>query len=98
MLVSGLAAALVLARAASAFFWEPGRRAPDAEPAHRGASLGFGPVLAVGVLVAASPLLTLAAAPVAAYGRAAAQQLQAGETYIAAVLGERPHIERERRP
>jgi multicomponent K+:H+ antiporter subunit D len=98
MLVSGLVAALVLARAASAFFWEPGRRVPDAEPAHSGVNLGRGPVFAVILLTAASPLLTLAANPVVAYTRAAAEQLQARQPYIAAVLGPRPHIERERRP
>jgi multicomponent K+:H+ antiporter subunit D len=98
MLVSGLVAALVLARAASAFFWEPGRRVPDAEPAHSGVNVGLGPVFAVILLTTASPLLTLAAAPVVAYTRAAAEQLQARGLYIAAVLGPRPHIDRERRP
>jgi multicomponent K+:H+ antiporter subunit D len=97
VLVSGLAAALVLARSASAFFWEAGRQAPD-ESAHSGARLNRGHVFAVVLLTAASPLLTLAAAPVAAYARATAEQLQARERYIGAVLGPRPHIDRERRP
>jgi multicomponent K+:H+ antiporter subunit D len=97
VLVSGLAAALVLARSASAFFWEAGRQPPD-ESARSGLRLGRGPVFAVVFLTAASPLLTLAAAPVVAYTRAAAEQLQARERYIAAVLGPRPQIDRERRP
>jgi multicomponent K+:H+ antiporter subunit D len=97
VLASGLAAALVLARCASAFFWESGRPLPGGST-HNGLHLGAGPVLAVALLTVASPLLTLAAAPVAAYTRAAAEQLQAREPYIAAVLGPRPKVDRERRP
>ncbi len=99
LLVSGLTVALVLARAASAFFWEPGR--PDLAAAAkmpRGERLARGPVIALALLAAASPALTLAAAPVAAYARAAAAQLHDRAGYISAVLGAKPKIQRERRP
>lgn len=99
LLLSSLAAALVLARAASALFWEPGRAQPAPAQGHScaAASMARGAVALV-VLVAAGPVLTAAAAPVAAYGRAAAEQLVAREAYIAAVLGTAPQVQRERRP
>jgi multicomponent K+:H+ antiporter subunit D len=101
LLLSGLVVALVLARAASAFFWEAD---PDDPPAPADGPVLAGPraIAALLLLVAASPLLSLAAAPVAAYARATADQLHAREPYIAAVLGSQgdiqPDIQRERRP
>jgi multicomponent K+:H+ antiporter subunit D len=100
LLLSGFAAALVLARAASAFFWEPGRQSGDGDdiPLASRSGPGFGSVLAVVLLTAASPLFTLAAAPVAGYARSAAEQLHARMSYVSAVLGTQPSIEREVRP
>lgn len=97
LLISGLVVALVLARAASAFFWEA---APDEPPAPLAepALAGRRTVGALLLLVAASPLLATAAAPVAAYARATADQLHARQPYIEAVIGARPDIQRERRP
>ena len=102
LLLSSLAAALVLARAASAFFWEPGRGTATAAAPRPGIATGLHPGLAGGtallLLAAASPLLTLTAAPAARYAQSAAEQLHAREPYIRSVLGDRPAIERERRP
>jgi multicomponent K+:H+ antiporter subunit D len=94
-LVSGLIVALVLARAASVLFWEPGpvKSAPrQPEPGARRTQL------ALTLLVVASPALTIAAAPVAGYAQAAAAQLHARTPYVSAVLGTQPDIARERRP
>ncbi len=93
LLVSGLVVMLVLARAASAFFWESA--STDAVPSP---SPGRRAMLALLILAAAGPALALAAAPVAAYARATADQLIARTPYITAVLGARPDIQRERRP
>lgn len=90
LLGSGLAVTLVLARSASLLFWQPLDPLPK-----RG--FAAGPALALGLVVAASPVLAIAAAPVAAYAQAAAQQLHARAPYLDAVLQGRP-IERERRP
>jgi multicomponent K+:H+ antiporter subunit D len=97
LLVSGLVVALVLARAASAFFWES---SPDDPPAATTGPTLPGPyaVAALVLLAAASPVLALAAAPVAAYARATADQLHARTPYVGAVLGTSPTIQRERRP
>lgn len=94
-LASGLVVALVLARAASVLFWEPSP-AKGERPLH---SLGFRrDLVALGLLVAASPLLTAAAAPVGAYAQAAAEQLHARQPYLTAVLGVQPDVQRRRRP
>jgi hypothetical protein len=50
------------------------------------------------LLAAAGPVLALAAAPVASYARAAAEQLHARQPYVEAVLGSRPAVQRETRP
>jgi multicomponent K+:H+ antiporter subunit D len=92
LLLSSLLPALVLARAASAFFWEPKGTAPAATL--RLAS----PTIAMIVLVTASPLLSALSAPVAAYVRAAAEQLHTPRSYAGAVLGRDGDILRERRP
>jgi multicomponent K+:H+ antiporter subunit D len=90
LLGSGLAVTLVFARSAALLFWQP------LDPLPR---VGFakGHALALGMLVAASPLVTLAAAPIAAYAEAASAQLHARTPTIDAVLQGRP-IDRERRP
>lgn len=93
LLVSGFVAALALARAASAFFWEP----TDAAGAARASSSGSG-TLALLLLAAASPLLTAMATPMARYAHAAAVQLHDRDTYVHAVLPAPTTIERERRP
>jgi multicomponent K+:H+ antiporter subunit D len=81
ILASGLVAALVLARAASVFFWEP--RADSHAPILR---TGWQSV-AILILILGIPFLTAAAAPVADYAQATAEQLHAGDAYGAAVLG-----------
>ena len=92
ILLSSLLPALVLARTASVFFWEP-------RPPRAGMVLRLGwPTAAVVLLVAASPLLSAFAAPVAAYARAAAEQLHSPRSYYGAVLGGDAEIQRERRP
>ncbi len=98
LLVSGLVVALVLARAASAYFWEPGSKADDdvsAGDVHRPHGLTLA---ALALLTLSSPALVLFASPVSSHARATADQLLARAPYIDAVLGERPAIERERRP
>jgi multicomponent K+:H+ antiporter subunit D len=92
ILVSGLLVILVLARAASVFFWEP-RAEGDTS------TVRFGwPAGAVLLLVAASPVLTAAAAEVAAYARATATQIHSPAAYFDAVLPDPGDISRERRP
>ncbi|MGA8990401.1 MAG: monovalent cation/H+ antiporter subunit D [Rhodoplanes sp.] len=92
ILLSSLLPALVLARTASVFFWEP-------RPPRAGMVLRLGwPTAAIVLLVAASPLLSAFAAPVAAYARAAAEQLHSPRSYYGAVLGSDAEIQRERRP
>lgn len=103
LIVSGLVTMLLLARAASALLWEaapvndamPGNGSRPVGSHRRGSRRS---ALALGLLVSASPLLTVAAAPVSDYVRAASEQLHARQPYVAAVLGQRPDIERERRP
>lgn len=98
LLVSGLVVALVLARAASAFFWEPGTAEIVAPPASRASTGTRGLWLALILMLAVTPVLTLAAGPIAGYARATARELAAREAYVTAVLGMRATIERERRP
>ncbi|MGF1608323.1 MAG: monovalent cation/H+ antiporter subunit D [Kiloniellales bacterium] len=98
LLVSGLVVALVLARAASAFFWEPGPAEKAGPPAGTAPPRAKGLSLALILMVAVTPVLTLAAAPIAGYARATAQELSAREAYVTAVLGMQATIERERRP
>jgi multicomponent K+:H+ antiporter subunit D len=98
LLVSGLVVSLVLARAASALFWEPtpGEYAP---PAHEPGALTAVPQHAgayaapLAILAAVGPLLAAAAAPIAGYAAAAAEQLSAPSAYIGAVLGDGADIE-----
>jgi multicomponent K+:H+ antiporter subunit D len=109
LLTSGLVVALVLARAASALFWEPtpgDYAVPDQDAAPHGAEpLGalhaVRRALPLALLVAVSPLLAVGAAPIAAYAAAAAEQLSSRAVYVAAVLGDAVDIEsidRRRRP
>lgn len=90
LLGSGLGVTMVLARTASTLFWQP----VDPLPPVR---IACAPAVALALLVAASPLLTLAAAPVAAWAQATAEQLHAREPYLHAVLGDAP-VMREARP
>ncbi|WP_439573774.1 monovalent cation/H+ antiporter subunit D [Phreatobacter sp.] len=97
LLITGLVVALVLSRAASAFFWEPTRplvaeEAGEVPPRRAPAAM----VAAIAMLAAAGPLLTIFAAPVSAYMRAAAAQLEQRQSYGNAVVG--APVQRERRP
>ncbi len=98
LLISGLVVAIVLARAASSFFWEPGRPEKAALPTETAPPPARGLSVALMLMVAANPVLTLAAAPIADYARATAEQLSARDTYVGAVLGSAARIQRERRP
>jgi multicomponent K+:H+ antiporter subunit D len=98
LLISGLFVLLVLARAASAFFWEPGRAFQSAPPAPPAFPQGRGLLLALALMLAITPALTLAAAPIGSYAAATAEQLFSRDAYVAAVLGQEPEIQRERRP
>ncbi|MDP1965304.1 MAG: hypothetical protein Q8K93_24230, partial [Reyranella sp.] len=99
---SGLVTMLLLARAASALVWvaaPSNEAAPATAPGegwHHGGSRRR--AVALWLLVGGSPLLTVAAAPVSDYVRAASDQLHARQPYVAAVLGQRRDIARERRP
>jgi multicomponent K+:H+ antiporter subunit D len=94
LLFSSLLVALALARAASVIFWEPRSDVPSPErvPPSRLRTL------ALVFLLAASPALTVATAPVSGYAHAAAEQLIARQGYVSAVLGTAPDIRRELRP
>ncbi len=94
LLVSSLVVGLVLGRAASVIFWEP--KADEAEPALPPSNPWR--KLALVMIVAASPGLTLMSAPVSRYAHAAADQLAVRQAYIDAVLGVEPDIGRERKP
>jgi multicomponent K+:H+ antiporter subunit D len=96
LLLSGLVVALVLARAASTYFWEPGKAAPEADPTKPAAPTVSW--IALAILVAASPVLAVAAGPVSSFVGAAAQQLHARQPYVTAVMGVTPDVQRERRP
>ena len=91
LLISGFGATVVLSRTASLIFWQPDPPLP-AQP------VAAGPRFGLWLLVLAGPLLTVTAAPVSAWARAAAEQLHARQPYVAAVLGDVPDVERERRP
>ncbi len=91
LLLSGLGVTLVLSRSASLLFWQPETPFPSRP-------FGFGPGLALVLLVVVGPALTIGAAPVAGWARAASEQLHARDPYVSAVLGDGPDTERERRP
>ncbi|MFN3590591.1 MAG: proton-conducting transporter membrane subunit, partial [Thermaurantiacus sp.] len=95
LLLSGLGIALVLARVASTLFWEPEGHADSPVEDVR---IGHASGVALALAVAASPALTLAAAPVSAYARAAAEQLHDRTPYVGAVLPPGTEIVREWRP
>ena len=101
LLLSGFVVALVLARAASTFFWEPGRA--DKHPTSPG-PVGQVPSnttsseAALLVMVVCVCLVTLGAAPISAYTRATAEQIAMPSSYVEAVLGDALAIKREHRP
>jgi len=112
LIASGLIAMVVMARAASALFWEAAP-ADDALPAPASVSsapaVQSGPIptpvpasprelLAVGLSIGLSLVLVVAARPVSEQVALAADQLLARQPYISAVLGPAPHIPLERRP
>jgi len=97
LLLSGFIAALVLARAASLYFWEPD--APRAgERTGAGCRPPRGLSAALVLMLAAVALVTAAAAPVSSYARATADQLLDRAAYVAAVLGDPAAVQREHRP
>jgi multicomponent K+:H+ antiporter subunit D len=100
LLISGFVAALVMARAASTLFWEPGKAesSPGAAPLHEERRLAGGTAVALLTMVVAVIAVTLGAAPLSAYARATAEQLTAPAGYVEATLGRNPAIARERRP
>ncbi|MDP1583572.1 MAG: monovalent cation/H+ antiporter subunit D [Bradyrhizobium sp.] len=101
MLLSGFVVALVLARAASTFFWEPGRadkQAPTPEPVRQISSNTGSTETALLGMIACALVITLGAAPISAYTRATADQLATPAGYVEAVLGDSSAIRRERRP
>ena len=97
LIVSGFVAALVLARVASVFFWEAG--APGIAP-KPDVPYVPAPGLALGLALFAAGVVavSVAAAPVASYARAAAEQMLAREAYVPAVIGDPAAVQRERRP
>lgn len=94
LLLSGLLAALALARQFSVLFWEP---VPD-EPKPEYPPPSRLRVAGLAILVAASPVLTLLTGTVSSYAHAAAEQLLSRQAYVDAVLGASPDITRSRRP
>lgn len=97
LILSGFVAALVLARAASVFFWEPG--APGIEEQPDVPYLpAWGAAAAMVILLVAVVTVSFAAAPVSAYTRAAAEQMLARDAYVSAVIGDPARIDRELRP
>lgn len=97
LIVSGFVAALVLARAASVFFWEPGAPgiADKPEVAYVPAP---GLAMALAIMSAAVIVVSVAPAPVATYAKAAAEQILMREAYVPAVLGDPAAVQREQRP
>lgn len=96
LLLSGLVVALVLSRTGSALFWGPSLEHVEASGRpHRPLIAASGAGLLT--LLAASPLLSFAAAPVADYAQSTALQIHAREFYVDAVLGTHPVV-REQRP
>ena len=98
LLVAGLVIALVLARAASAVFWEPGR-STDAMPhplPERAVTRAQTPALLL--LILAALALVPASRPISNYARATAAQLMDRAAYFDAVIGRGARIDMERRP
>jgi multicomponent K+:H+ antiporter subunit D len=88
ILVTSLMAVVALARSGSHVFWEPPAAPAAAQPARPGRLQ----LAAVMVLVGYGLVLTLAAAPVERYTRAAAEQLLAPADYIEQVRATRPGL------
>jgi multicomponent K+:H+ antiporter subunit D len=97
LIVSGFVAALVLARAASVFFWEPG--APGvADRPHVPYLPARGLTLALLLMSGAVVAVSVAAGPVSGYARATAEQILARDAYVPAIIGDPSSVQRERRP
>jgi len=101
LVVSGFVVALVLARAASTYFWEPAKSAAAETsrkdvaghaPSEPGRAAGLAGLLALTIVV------TVAAAPISSFARATAEQIAAPEKYVTANFGSAPPVKRERRP
>ncbi|WP_416907579.1 MAG: monovalent cation/H+ antiporter subunit D [Polymorphobacter sp.] len=85
LLTSGVGVLVVFSRCTGMIFWQAGTATPDARPHEMGVA-GLAPRAGLWLLVAAGPLLALAAAPVAGYAARTAAQLHGGG-YGDAVLG-----------
>jgi multicomponent K+:H+ antiporter subunit D len=91
ILVTSLMAVVALARSGSHVFWEtPTGPVPESTPVP--APPGRLQLAAIGVLIAYGLALTVAAAPVERYTRAAAEQLLAPADYIEQVRATRPGL------
>lgn len=95
LLMSGLVVALVLARAGSILFWEPDGYAATFHTRER---IGPARTTALVLLIAASPLFTVFARPIAGYTAATAAQMHARTPYIDAVIATDAAIARQARP
>ena len=99
LLLSGFVVALVLARAASTLFWEPGRVDKHDTGALRqtwsDASCVSGALLFIIVCIF---FITVTAAQISNFTRSTGEQLANTSDYVAAIIGNPSAIKRERRP
>jgi multicomponent K+:H+ antiporter subunit D len=91
LLVSGFAITLVLARVAALLFWQPDEPLPDQQS-------GRAARASILLLAAASPMIVLFAAPIAAWTSVTSAQLHERTPYLEAVLGDAPPTDRASRP
>ncbi|MCU0503821.1 MAG: hypothetical protein MUC51_19045 [Anaerolineae bacterium] len=97
LIVSGFVAALVLARVASVFFWEPGAPGVPEKPE---VPYEPAPGLSLALVLMTIAILAVSFLPAhfVSYSSAAAEQMIARDAYVPAVIGDPAAIERERRP
>jgi multicomponent K+:H+ antiporter subunit D len=97
LLISGFITALVLARAASAYFWEPGKE-PEKTATETLALHMTSSRQALWITVVAALMLVPFAPTLAGYTSATAEQILQRQDYRAAVIGPHTTVDRERRP
>lgn len=97
LLISGFITALVLARAASAYFWEPGKE-PEKTATETLALHMTSSRQALWITVIAALMLVPFAPTLAGYTSATAEQILQRQDYRAAVIGPHTTVDRERRP
>jgi multicomponent K+:H+ antiporter subunit D len=97
LIVSGFVAALVLARVASVFFWEPGAPGVPEKPE---VPYEPAPGLSLALVLMTIAILAVSFMPAhfVSYSSATAEQMIARDAYVPAVIGDPAAIERERRP